>query len=277
MSDLSQMPGPEGPDQHDQIGVVQTVRTATDHPDQKILFSQVKNFWGWSGPYGPLFYRAYWSGGPPPYRGDRRWTKRTGLPERKYYEDQQPSGSKIEMTRQIFTPDKIKRLGRHDMATALPDPPQADRVRHRVRVGDRPRLLPRGWSAAKASPVASAPVVAYADLTLLGGRHRQRDVKPEGHPELHPIAERLVCASISDGNSGFPAVLRDCGCGKQLWVSTAMLELVDARTLHAACLGCHLTDRKPLALHSAAMPTLHLMGRSADAWRCVAMLDGLPC
>lgn len=120
-------------------------------------------------------------------------------------------------------------------------------------------------------------MVAYADLTLLGGRHRQRDVKPAGLPELHPIAERLVCASISDGNSGFPAVLRDCGCGKQLWVSTALLELVDGRTLQAVCLGCHLTDRKPLELPSAAMPTLHLMGRSADAWRCVAMLDDLPC
>lgn len=171
----------------------------------------------------------------------------------------------------------ITRLGVHAVATALPDSPQADRVRHRVRVGGRPRLLPRGRSTAKASPVACPPVVAYADLTLLGGRHRQRDVKPEGHPELHPIAERLVCASISDGNSGFPAVLRDCGCGKQLWVSTAMLELVDARTLHAVCLGCHLTDRKPLELHSASMPTLHLIGRSADAWRCVAMLNGLAC
>lgn len=119
------------------------------------------------------------------------------------------------------------------------------------------------------------PVVAYADLTLLGGRHRQRDLDPGGLPDLHPIADRLVCATINDGTSGFPSVLRDCACGKQLWVSAAMLELVDARTIHVVCLGCHRTAALPMTLHPACMPTLHLMGRSFDALRCVAVLNGL--
>jgi hypothetical protein len=120
-------------------------------------------------------------------------------------------------------------------------------------------------------------VVAYADLTLLGGRHRKRDLDPAQHPELHPIADRLVCATIIDGTGGWPAVNRDCqGCDKQLWTSTAMLELVDARKMLPVCLGCHRSDNAPMELHPAAMPALHILGMSIDAWRCVAMLNGLP-
>jgi hypothetical protein len=120
-------------------------------------------------------------------------------------------------------------------------------------------------------------VVAYADLTLLGGRHRKRDLDPKQLPELHPIADRLVCATINDGTGGWPAVIRDCqGCDKQLWVSTSMLELVDARKMLPVCLGCHRSDATPMELHSAAMPALHILGMSSDAWRCVAVLNGLP-
>lgn len=143
-----------------------------------------------------------------------------------------------------------------------------------------------GWSRAKttsgiqtapAPPVASAGVVAYADLTLLGGRHRTWDLDSAGLPELHPIADRVVCAAVSDGNAGWPAVNRDCdSCGKQLWVSVAMLELVDSRAAQPVCLGCHRSDYAPMKLHHAAMPPLHLAGMSADAWRCVAVLNGLP-
>lgn len=120
-------------------------------------------------------------------------------------------------------------------------------------------------------------MVAYADLTLLGGRHRMRDLDPAQLPELHPIAERVVCATINDGTSGFPAVNRDCqSCGKQLWVSVAMLEVVDSRRAIAVCLGCHRSDYSPMQLHAEAMPQLHILGRSADARRCVATLNGLP-
>lgn len=119
-------------------------------------------------------------------------------------------------------------------------------------------------------------MVAYADLTLLGGRHRKRDLDPVQLPELHPIADRVVCASIFDGTA-WPAVNRDCqGCGKQLWVSVAMLELVDSRQALPVCLGCHRSDTSPMELHAQAMPPLHILGMSADAWRCVAMLNGLP-
>lgn len=69
MSDLSQMPGPEVPDQHDQTEVVRKPRTGADQLDQKILFSQVKKFLGWSAGLGPVFYRVYWSGGPSLYGG----------------------------------------------------------------------------------------------------------------------------------------------------------------------------------------------------------------
>jgi hypothetical protein len=120
-------------------------------------------------------------------------------------------------------------------------------------------------------------VVAYADLSLLGGRHRKRDLDPAQPPELHPIADRVVCATIHDGTGGWPAVNRDCqGCGKQLWVSTAMLELVDSRRILPICLGCHRSDYTPMKLHAEAMPQLHILGMSADAIRCVAVLNGLP-
>jgi hypothetical protein len=120
-------------------------------------------------------------------------------------------------------------------------------------------------------------VVAYADLSLLGGRHRKRDLEPAAPPELHPIADRVVCATINDGTGGWPAVNRDCqGCGKQLWVSVAMLEVVDSRTALPICLGCHRSDYTPMVLHPEGMPQLHILGMSMDAWRCIAVLNGLP-
>ena len=118
-------------------------------------------------------------------------------------------------------------------------------------------------------------MAVYADLTMLGGRHRRRTWAANRLVDLHPIADRLVCATIYDGNSGWPSVIRDCGCGHQLWVSTAMLELVDTWRVIAICLGCHLSDRKPMELHPAVMPSLYLAGCSADAWRTVATLNGL--
>ena len=119
-------------------------------------------------------------------------------------------------------------------------------------------------------------MVAYADLTLLGGRHRKRDLDPAQLPELHPTVDRVICATIHDGTSGWLAVNRDCqGCGKQLWVSTAMLELVDSRKMLPICHGCHRSDYSPMTLHPEAMPPLHILGCSADAWRCVATLNGL--
>lgn len=119
-------------------------------------------------------------------------------------------------------------------------------------------------------------VKTYADATLLGGRHRVRDMVPNvDAPDRHHDHDRLICATLADGNAGWPSCLRACSCGAQVVVSTPMIELVDSGVLWPTCWVCFLALRATLMLHDGLMPALYALGRSADAWRAVGWLNGL--
>lgn len=116
----------------------------------------------------------------------------------------------------------------------------------------------------------------FADATLLVGRHRIREMTPTAAlPDRHHAHDRLVCATLADGNGGWACCLRSCSCGAQLTVSTPMVESVDSGVLWPTCWPCFLALGGTLALHEAAMPAYYALGCSQDAQRAVEWLNGL--
>lgn len=122
-------------------------------------------------------------------------------------------------------------------------------------------------------------MAVYADLTLLGGRHRPASGARTDEPVArHHLHNRVACAFLADGNAGWPAVTRTCSCAASVLVSTPMLEPVDSGELWPTCWACYRALSATLGnleLHHRVMPTLYAHGRSADAVRCLAHLNAL--